>query len=152
MLPIQLKKLDPSVSVPEYARMNDAGLDLVANEDVNIGPGERGIVKTGIAIAIPTGYGGFVQPRSGLAVKRGITVLNSPGLIDAGYRGEIMVALVNTDKTEAFEIKRGDRIAQLVVQKVEHVVFEEVDELPAEDDLGEGLSIRGAGGFGHSGV
>lgn len=152
MLSIHLKKLDPNAVVPQYARLNDAGMDLVACKDLTIEPGERGVVNTGIAIAIPSGYGGFVQPRSGLAVKKGVTVLNSPGLIDPGYRGEIMVALLNTDKHQAFEIKRGERIAQLVVKRVEHVVFEETIDLPSEEAVDGGLAVRGAGGFGHSGV
>lgn len=144
MLEIPLRKLDPSVPTPAYARDSDAGLDLCANEDVTLEPGGgRALVPTGLSVAIPAGYAGFVQPRSGLALRHGVTCLNTPGLIDAGYRGELKVLLVNTDPTEAFRITRGERIAQLVVQRVEHVVFTEVDQL---DD-----TERGQGGFGHTG-
>lgn len=129
-----------------YATEGDAGADLVAAEDVTLPPaGGRALIATGMAIAIPMGYAGFVQPRSGLALRHGVTCLNTPGLIDSGYRGELKVLLVNTDPTEAFEITRGDRIAQLVIQKVEQANFVEVDELPADSE-------RGAGGFGSTGV
>lgn len=139
-----VQRLDPGLSVPAYARAGDAGCDLVAAADVTLAPGGgRALVGTGIAIAIPEGYAGFVQPRSGLARDHGVTCLNSPGLIDSGYRGELKVLLVNTDPTEAFEVRRGERIAQLVVQAVEHVRFVEVDELPDSE--------RGAGGFGSTG-
>lgn len=137
-------RLDPGLPVPVYARPGDAGCDLVAAADVTLAPGGgRALVPTGIAIAIPEGYAGFVQPRSGLARDHGVTCLNTPGLIDSGYRGELKVLLVNTDPTEAFEVRRGERIAQLVVQAVEHVRFVEVDELPDSE--------RGAGGFGSTG-
>ncbi|HAB56963.1 MAG TPA: dUTP diphosphatase, partial [Acidimicrobiaceae bacterium] len=130
--------------LPGYARAGDAGIDLVAREDVTLAPaGGRALVATGIAIALPAGYAGLVQPRSGLAFKHGVTVLNTPGLIDSGYRGELKVCLINHDPTEPFEVARGERIAQLVVQAVEHVTFVEVDTL---DD-----SERGDKGFGSSG-
>lgn len=139
-----VQRLDPGLPVPAYARPGDAGCDLVAAADVTLAPGGgRALVSTGIAIAIPEGYAGFVQPRSGLARDHGVTCLNTPGLIDSGYRGELKVLLVNTDPTEAFEVRRGERIAQLVVQAVEHVRFVEVDELPDSE--------RGAGGFGSTG-
>ncbi len=131
--------------MPAYATEGDAGADLVAAEALTLAPGGgRGLVATGAAIAIPEGYAGFVQPRSGLALRHGVTCLNTPGLIDSGYRGELKVLLVNTDPSEAFEIQRGDRIAQLVIQRVEHAQFVEVDELPD--------SVRGDGGFGSTGV
>lgn len=137
-------RLDPDLPLPAYARAGDAGVDLVAREDVTLAAaGGRALVPTGIAIALPEGYAGFVQPRSGLAFKHGVTCLNTPGLIDSGYRGELKVCLINHDPTEAFEVKRGERIAQLVVQAVENVAFVEVDAL---DD-----SERGDKGFGSSG-
>lgn len=144
MLELPIRRLDPDVHLPAYAKPGDAGLDLQANVDVTLPPGGgRALVPTGLAIALPSGYAGFVQPRSGLALKHGVTCLNTPGLIDSGYRGELKVLLVNTDPSEAFEVRRGERIAQLVVQAVEHVALVEVDEL---DD-----SERGDGGFGHTG-
>ena len=144
MLDLPVRRLDPDVQFPEYAKPGDAGLDLRSNVDVTIeARGGRALVPTGLAIAIPEGYAGFVQPRSGLALKHGITCLNTPGLIDSGYRGELKVLLVNTDPTEAFEITRGERIAQLVIQAVEHAHLVEVDELPDSE--------RGEGGFGHTG-
>ena len=144
MLDLPVRRLDPDVEFPEYAKPGDAGLDLRSNVDVTIEPrGGRALVPTGLAIAIPEGYAGFVQPRSGLALKHGITCLNTPGLIDSGYRGELKVLLINTDPTEAFEITRGERIAQLVLQAVEHARLVEVDELPDSE--------RGEGGFGHTG-
>lgn len=136
-------RLDPDLALPSYAHEGDAGIDLVAREDAQIAPaGGRALVPTGIAIALPLGYAGFVLPRSGLALKHGISVVNAPGLIDSGYRGEIKVVLLNTDPIEPYHVARGDRIAQLVVQKVETVVWNEVNELDSFD--------RG-GGFGHSG-
>jgi dUTP pyrophosphatase len=144
MLELPVRRLDPDVQFPSYAKPGDAGLDLRANVDVTIEPaGGRALVPTGLAVAIPEGYAGFVQPRSGLALEHGITCLNTPGLIDSGYRGELKVLLVNTDPTEAFEIRRGERIAQLVIQAVEHATLVEVDELPESE--------RGHGGFGHTG-
>ena len=136
--------LDPELPLPSYARAGDAGADLVAREGVLLkAAGGRAAVPTGIAMALPEGYGGFVQPRSGLARKHGVTMVNAPGLIDAGYRGEVHVLLVNLDPTEDYEVQRGDRIAQLVIQRVESATFVPVDELPSSD--------RGDGGFGHSG-
>ena len=144
MLDLPVLRLDPDLPLPAYARAGDAGIDLVAREDVTLAPaGGRALVATGIAIALPEGYAGLVQPRSGLAFKHGVTVLNTPGLIDSGYRGELKVCLINHDPTEPFEVTRGERIAQLVVQAVEHVTFVEVDML---DD-----SERGDKGFGSSG-
>lgn len=141
---IEVLRLDPDLPLPAYARAGDAGADLVAREDVTLPPaGGRALVPTGVAVAIPNGFAGFVQPRSGLAARHGVTCLNTPGLIDSGYRGEIKVLLVNTDPTEAFVVRRGERIAQLVVQAVETVTFTPVPELPGSE--------RGAGGFGHTG-
>jgi dUTP pyrophosphatase len=140
---LPITRLDPDLPLPSYARPGDAGLDLLAREGAVLGPGGgRALVPTGLAIAIPVGHAGFVQPRSGLALRHGVTVLNSPGLIDAGYRDELKVLLVNTDPTQAYEIHRGDRIAQLVVQRVDAVVLHEVASLDGEN--------RG-GGFGHTG-
>jgi dUTP pyrophosphatase len=140
---VPVVRLDPDLPLPSYARKGDAGLDLLAREDVVLAPGGgRAVVPTGIALALPMGYGGFVQPRSGLAARHGVTVLNAPGLIDAGYRGEIRVPLINTDPTTPYAITRGDRIAQLVVMAVAECALVEVHELDGED--------RG-GGFGHTG-
>jgi dUTP pyrophosphatase len=141
-LPIQ--RLREDAVVPARAYPGDAGLDLTACERVELGPGERALVGTGLAIAIPDGYAGFVQPRSGLALRHGVTCLNTPGLIDAGYRDEISVLLVNLDPTTTFAVARGDRIAQLVIQRVEDVEWEAVDSL---DD-----SARGTGGWGSTGT
>jgi dUTP pyrophosphatase len=139
-----VKCLDPNLELPSYARDGDAGLDLRASESVVLAPGGgRALVATGIAVAIPDGYAGFVQPRSGLAARHGVTCLNTPGLIDSGYRGELKVLLVNTDPSAEAVIERGERIAQLVVQAVAHCDLVVVDELPE--------SQRGAGGFGHTG-
>lgn len=144
MLPVPVRRLDPDLPLPEYAKPGDAGIDLRATEAVTLAPaGGRALVPTGIAVAIPRGYAGFIQPRSGLAFKHGVTVLNSPGLIDSDYRGELKALLINTDPTEPFEVTRGERIAQLVIQAVEHVDLVEVDVL---DD-----TERGEGGFGHTG-
>jgi dUTP pyrophosphatase len=129
--------------VPAFAHPGDAGADLIAAEGVRLGPGERALVGTGVRIALPDGYAAFVMPRSGLAAKHGVTVVNAPGTVDAGYRGEIKVALLNTDRTEAYEVSAGDRIAQLVVLPIPPVRFLPVDELPA--------SVRGEGGFGSTG-
>ncbi len=144
VMDIPIKRLDPDLALPAYAKEGDAGADLVARENVTLAPGGgRALVATGAAIAIPEGYAGFVQPRSGLALKHGVTCLNTPGLIDSGYRGELKVLLVNTDPSTPFEVVRGERIAQLVIQRVEAAHFVEVDEL---DD-----SSRGEGGFGSTG-
>ena len=129
---------------PVYAHPGDAGADLVASEAVRLEPGERALVGTGVRIALPEGYAAFVVPRSGLAAKHGITIVNAPGTIDAGYRGEIKVALLNTDAREAFDIAVGDRIAQLILMPVPRANFIPVDELPE--------SVRGAGGFGSTGI
>ncbi len=142
-LPIPIVRLDPELPLPAYAHEGDAGLDLYAREDAVLSAGGgRALVPTGISIAIPMGYGGFVLPRSGLAVRHGISVVNAPGLIDAAYRGEIQVVLLNTDPTSDYEIARGDRIAQLVIQRVETVEWVVAESLEGVD--------RG-GGFGHSG-
>jgi dUTP pyrophosphatase len=142
-LDVLITRLDPAVPLPSYARDGDAGADLAAAEDVDLAPGERAIVRTGIAIALPAGYAAFVHPRSGLAARCGVTLVNTPGTIDAGYRGEIKVILLNTDAAEPVSFRRGDRIAQLVVQRVEQVTFREVAALPGTD--------RGDGGFGSTG-
>jgi dUTP pyrophosphatase len=140
---VLLHRLDPDLPVPGYARDGDAGADLVTAVDVVLAPGERATVPTGVAIALPDGYAAFVHPRSGLAARHGLTVVNAPGTVDAGYRGEIKVILLNTDAVRPVELHRGDRVAQLVVQRVERAVFVEVPALPS--------SQRGAGGFGSSG-
>lgn len=141
---VHIKRLDPSVELPTYAYTGDAGLDLRANEAVTIPPHERVLISTGLAIALPDGYAGFVQPRSGLALKAGLSIANTPGLIDAHYRGELKIIAVNLDAHEAIHIDRGERIAQLVIQQVPLVNLVEVDELDETD--------RGTGGFGSSGV
>ncbi len=141
---INIQQLDDGLAVPEYAHDSDAGCDLRSTVDVDLAPGERALVPTGIALGIPEGYAGFVQPRSGLAAKHGISVVNAPGLIDSHYRGELKVILINTDLREPFSVKRGDKVAQLVIQAVESVRFNVVDSLDA--------TVRGAGGFGSSGV
>lgn len=141
---INIKLLDDNLPVPQYAHEGDAGFDLRSRIDQVIPPGERALVPAGISMAIPDGYAGFVQPRSGLALKHGISIVNTPGLIDSKYRGEIGVILINTDKSESFEIKKGDKIAQMVIQKVECA------ELVIVDELDE--TVRGSGGFGSTGV
>lgn len=143
MLNVNVKRLDPTVELPAYAYEGDAGLDLRANESVDIAPFERVLIPTGLAISIPDGYAGFVQPRSGMALKRGLTIANTPGLIDAHYRGELKVVAVNLDSQQTIHIERGERIAQLVIQQVPVVHLTEVDELDETD--------RGSGGFGSSG-
>jgi dUTP pyrophosphatase len=142
-LEVLVRRLDPELPLPAYARPGDAGADLVAAVDVELAPGERASVPTGVAIALPDGYAGFVHPRSGLAARHGVALVNAPGTIDAGYRGEIRVLLVNLDRRETVRLRRGDRIAQLVVQRVERAAFRAVDQLPE--------SARGAGGFGSTG-
>jgi dUTP pyrophosphatase len=142
-LPVPVVRLDPDLPLPDYAHPGDAGLDLHAREDVVLpAGGGRALVPTGIALAIPRGHAGFVLPRSGLALRHGVGVVNAPGLIDAAYRGELKVVLLNTDPTTDYTVHRGDRIAQLVVQRVEEVVWQVVDSLDGTD--------RG-GGFGHTG-
>jgi dUTP pyrophosphatase len=142
-LTILLRRLDDAVPVPAYAHPGDAGADLVTRVDATIAPGERLTVPTGVAIALPEGYAAFVHPRSGLAARHGLTIVNAPGTVDAGYRGEIAVTLLNTDAREPVVLHRGDRVAQLVVQRVERARFVEAAELPD--------SVRGSGGFGSSG-
>ena len=141
---IPVQRLDAALPLPAYARPGDAGLDLLAAEEATLAPaGGRALVPTGLAVAIPEGYAGFVQPRSGLALRHGVTCLNTPGLIDSGYRGELQVLLVNTDPHEPFVVLRGERIAQLVIQQVAVASLVEVEELPP--------STRGSGGFGSTG-
>ena len=143
-LDVPVVALDPDLPLPSYATAGDAGADLVAREGVVLpAGGGRATVPTGIALAIPEGYGGFVQPRSGLASKHGVTIANAPGLIDSGYRGEVQVVLVNLDPHDDYKVVRGDRIAQLVIQEVAHAEFTAVAELSPSE--------RGLGGFGHSG-
>ncbi|WP_051518155.1 dUTP diphosphatase [Intrasporangium chromatireducens] len=143
---VQIIRLDPDLPLPRYAHPGDAGADLVARVDVTLPPGERALVPTGVALALPDGHVGFVVPRSGLAARHGITTLNAPGTVDAGYRGEIIVNLVNLDPRETFVVHRGDRIAQLVIQPVVRARFREVDSLDAtlRGDTGHGST----GGFG----
>jgi dUTP pyrophosphatase len=144
VIEVPLLLIDPDLAMPVYARPGDAGVDLRARDAVTIkAGGGRALVPTGVSLAIPVGYAGFVQPRSGLALTHGVTCLNTPGLIDSGYRGEVKVLLINTDRDADFEIKRGERIAQLVIQAVEHVAFTPATELPP--------SGRGGDGFGSSG-
>ncbi|MBK6874615.1 MAG: dUTP diphosphatase [Kineosporiaceae bacterium] len=140
---IPFRRLDPGLPPPRYAHPGDAGADLVSAVDVVLAPGRREVVPTGIAVELPEGYAAFVHPRSGLAARHGVTVVNAPGTVDAGYRGEIKVTLINTDVDHPFTVRRGDRIAQLVVQRVEHATFLEVDQLTE--------TPRGAGGFGSTG-
>lgn len=140
---ILVQRLDPGLDLPRYEHPGDAGLDLRARTDVVLQPGERALVPTGIAVAIPAGYAGLVHPRSGLAVRHGLSIVNAPGTIDAGYRGEIQVCLVNLDPTAPIELHRGDRIAQLVIQSVAEAVIHEAEVLPG--------SHRGEGGFGSTG-
>lgn len=143
MIPMLVHRVDPDAELPTYEHPGDAGLDLRSRIDIVLQPGQRAMVPTGIAIALPPGYAAFVHPRSGLALKSGITLVNAPGTIDAGYRGEIGVILINHDPLEAFPIAKGDRIAQLIVQAVPAVSVTEVSELPG--------SHRGTGGFGSTG-
>jgi dUTP pyrophosphatase len=140
---VLIKRLDPGIPLPVRAHPGDAGTDLFAAADVELSPGQRAVVPTGVAIALPDGYAAFVHPRSGLAARHGVTLVNAPGTVDAGYRGEIRVTLLNTDSSNPVRFQRGDRIAQLVIQRVERAVFHEVDALPG--------SARGDGGFGSTG-
>ncbi len=142
-LQVAVRRLDPDVPLPAYARPGDAGCDLVTTVDAVVPPGERVLLPTGIALALPQGYAGFVHPRSGLALHHGVSLVNAPGTIDAGYRGEVKVVLVNHDPREILHLRRLDRVAQLVVQRVEHVSWHEVDSLPETE--------RGAGGHGSTG-
>jgi dUTP pyrophosphatase len=143
MIEIQIKLLDNDLPMPRYSHEGDAGLDLPSRIDFVLEPGERAMIPTGIAVAIPRGYAGFVLPRSGLAARHGIALVNAPGLVDAGYRGEMAIVMINTDKHESFQIKRGDRIAQLVIQKVVEATTVQVSELDS--------TSRGDGGFGSTG-
>ncbi len=142
-LQVRVTRLDARLPLPSYAHPGDAGADLVTAVDVELAPGERAVLPTGIAIALPAGYAAFVHPRSGLAARHGVSLVNSPGTIDSGYRGEIQVVLLNGDPRETLRLRRGDRIAQLVIQAVETAIFTEVDELPE--------SVRATGGFGSTG-
>jgi dUTP pyrophosphatase len=144
VLEVPVRRLDPEVPLPGYAHPGDAGCDLVTTEDADVPPGERVLLRTGIALALPEGYAAFVHPRSGLAAKHGVSLVNAPGTVDAGYRGEVMVVVINHDPREVLHLRRMDRVAQLVVQRVEQVVWRETsDELPP--------SARGAGGHGSTG-
>ena len=142
MIKLLIQRLGPDAVIPERAYAGDAGLDLASSERIEIGPGERAVVGTGLAVAIPEGYAGFVQPRSGLASRHGISVVNSPGLVDSGYRGELRVVLLNTDQVDAFVIEPGMRIAQLVILAIPHIELSEVEDLPESE--------RGGRGFGSS--
>ena len=146
MVQVLVTRLDPGIPLPAYAQPGDAGADLRSAIDVTLAPGERAMVPTGIAIALPDGHAAFVHPRSGLAIKHGLSMVNTPGTIDAGYRGEIRVCLINHDPREELRLRRGDRIAQLVVQRVERVRFVEVTDVT---ELPE--SVRGTGGHGSTG-
>jgi dUTP pyrophosphatase len=141
---VLITRLDPSVPLPKYGKPGDAGADLASRIDFTLPAGERALIPTGISVALPPGYVALVHPRSGLAIKNGISMVNTPGTVDASYRGELQIILINHDKSEDFVIKKGDRIAQLVIQKVEQAEFIEVESLPGTD--------RGAGGFGSTGV
>ena len=143
MVAIQILRLDPELDLPAYAKPGDAGADLFAREDVTLAPGERKLVPTGIALALPDGFVALVHPRSGLAARHGLSIVNTPGTVDAGYRGEIKVMLINHDPREPIELRRGDRIAQLVIQRFERAAFVDVEALPE--------SVRGDGGYGSTG-
>lgn len=143
-LQVLITRLDESIPLPRYAKGGDAGADIVSRIDITIQPGERALVPTGISIALPDGYAAFVHPRSGLAIKHGVTMVNAPGTVDAGFRGELQCIMINHDPRESITFKKGDRIAQLVIQKVERAEFVEVQALPG--------SGRGTGGFGSTGV
>jgi dUTP pyrophosphatase len=140
---VLITRLDESIPLPTYAKGGDAGADIVSRIDITLKPGERALVPTGISIALPDGYAAFVHPRSGLAIKHGVTMVNAPGTVDAGFRGELQCIMINHDRLESITFKKGDRIAQLVIQKVERAEFVEVKELPG--------SGRGTGGFGSTG-
>lgn len=140
---VLIKRLDPDLPLPSYAKPGDAGADLYSRIDIELSPGERKLVPTGIAIALPPGFAAFVHPRSGRAIKEGLGMVNAPGTVDAAYRGELQVILINYDKKISISIKRGERIAQLIIQKIEHAEFVELEELPG--------SSRGSDGFGSTG-
>lgn len=141
---VLIQRLDPHLPMPSYARPGDAGMDLSARQDLVLGPGDRALMPTGIAIALPPGYAAFIQPRSGLAARQGLSIVNAPGTVDAAYRGEIVVCLLNTDQSTPIHIARGDRIAQMVVQPVSEARLHEVDALPG--------THRGEGGYGSTGT
>ena len=141
---VQIQRIDKGLPLPDYARAGDAGMDVYSTIDCTIAPGQRAIVPIGIAIALPEGFVCFAHPRSGLAAKNGISIVNSPGTIDSGYRGEIKIILINTDAKETFEVKRGDRIAQLVFQKFESARFFEVEVLPESQRGGDGFGSTGS--------
>ena len=143
MLEVLVRRLDPEVPLPAYAHPGDAGCDLVTTEDADLAPGERALLRTGLAIALPDGYAAFVHPRSGLAARHGVSIVNAPGTVDAGYRGELQVVVINHDPREVLRLRRFDRIAQLVVQRVEHVAWRETGDLPD--------TSRGIGGHGSTG-
>jgi dUTP pyrophosphatase len=143
MVEVLIRRVDPDVPLPDYSHPGDAGADLVTTVDLTLAPGERALVPTGVSIALPEGFAAFVQPRSGLAARLGVSVVNTPGTIDAGYRGEVKVLLINHDLVEPAVFHRGDRIAQIVVQRIEHAQFVEVERLPGSD--------RGEGGYGSTG-
>ena len=143
MLEVLVRRLDPEVPLPAYAHPGDAGCDLVTTQDADVPPGERVLLPTGISLALPDGYAAFLHPRSGLAARHGVSLVNAPGTVDAGYRGELQVVLINHDPRDVLRLRRFDRIAQLVVQRVEHVVWREADALPA--------TSRGTGGHGSTG-
>jgi dUTP pyrophosphatase len=140
---VLITRMDESIPLPRYAKGGDAGADIVSRIDITLKPGERALVPTGISIALPDGYAAFVHPRSGLAIKHGVTMVNAPGTVDAGFRGELQCIMINHDQHESIIFKKGDRIAQLVIQKVEHAEFIEVKDLPG--------SGRGTDGFGSTG-
>jgi len=143
MVQVLITRVDDSIPLPAYAQAGDAGADLTTRIDFTLMPGERALIPTGLAIALPDGYAAFVHPRSGLAIKHGVSMVNTPGTVDAGFRGELQVILINHDLTEAISFRKGDRIAQLIIQKVEKATFVEVEYLPG--------SGRGQGGFGSTG-
>lgn len=144
MLDVEIMKLEKDAIIPKYANVGDAGLDICSIENLKVEPGQRVFIRTGIAIAIPEGFAGFMQPRSGLAIKHGISIVNTPGLIDSGYRGELKIILINTDKKETFNIHKGDRVAQLVIQAVPQINLKVVENLSESE--------RGNKGFGSSGI
>ena len=143
MTDLLIHQLDPELPLPRFAKPGDAGADLYARSDLTLAPGERALMPTGIAIALPPGFAAFIHPRSGLAIRDGLSMVNAPGTVDASYRGEIQVILVNMDRTNAISIKRGDRVAQIVIQRIENVNFVPVSQLPGTE--------RGSGGFGSTG-
>ena len=140
---VLVTRLDPNLPLPNYAKAGDAGADIVSRIDIELAPGERALVPTGISIALPDGFVALVHPRSGLAIKHGVTMVNAPGTVDAGYRGELQVVLINHDPRESVSFKRGDRIAQLVIQRVERAEFIEVNSLPGSERAGDGFGSTG---------